>query len=64
MLGKLAGAFIGNKVAGEGRGPGGALLGYGVAVIARRGLMPLIATVAVAWGLRKLYRERGRFIPE
>jgi hypothetical protein len=64
MLGKLAGALIGSKVAEKEGGAGGAVLGTGVAAIGRRGLMPLLATLAVAWGVRKLYRERARFMPQ
>jgi hypothetical protein len=60
MLGKLAGAFIGSKIAGHDRGPRGALLGYGATALGRRGLGPLVAALAIAWGVRKLYRERAR----
>ena len=38
MLGKLAGAFIGEKLAGRNHGPKGALSGAGVAACATRGL--------------------------
>ena len=61
MLGKLAGALVGKSVAGRNGGAKGALLGYGIAAIARRGIGPLLAAVAVAWGVRKLYRYRDRF---
>jgi hypothetical protein len=61
MLGKLAGALIGKSVAGSNSGAKGALLGYGIAAIARRGIGPLAAAVAIAWGARKLYRDRDRF---
>jgi hypothetical protein len=58
MLGKLAGAFIGNRVAGRQSGAKGALLGYGLAAVARRGLGPLSAVLALGWGAKKLYERR------
>ncbi len=61
MFGKVAGALIGKRLAGRNSGATGALLGYGVASIARRGFGPLAATLAIAWGARKLYRQRDRF---
>ena len=63
MFGKLAGAFIGRRVAGPNSGVKGALLGYGVAALARRGLGPLAAVAAVGWGAKKLYERRGRRTP-
>jgi len=62
MFGKLAGAFIGSRIAGDDRGPRGAVLGYGIAALGRRGLGPLIAALAIGWGARKLYRERARLV--
>ena len=61
MLGKLAGALVGKSIARRNEGAKGALVGAGIAAIARRGIGPLLAAVAVAWGLRKLYRDRDRF---
>lgn len=61
MLGKIAGAMIGRRLAGRNSGAKGALLGYGVAALARRGLAPLAAVAALGWGAKKLYeRRRGR----
>ncbi len=61
MLGKIAGALIGRRIAGRHSGAKGALLGYGVAALARRGLGPLAAVAAIGWGAKKLYeRRRGR----
>ena len=61
MLGKLAGAFIGRRVAGRNSGAKGALLGAGVAAIARRGFGPLAGALALGWGAKKLYeRRKGR----
>ena len=63
MFGKLAGAFIGNRIAGRQSGAKGALLGLGVAALARRGLGPLAAVAAIGWGAKKLYERRGRRAP-
>lgn len=61
MLGKIAGALIGRRIAGRRSGAKGALLGYGAAALARRGLGPLAAVAAIGWGAKKLYdRRRGR----
>ena len=59
MFGKLAGAWLGSKVAGRQEGVKGAMLGYGAAALARRS-MPVLAAIALAgWGFKKL-RERRR----
>ena len=64
MLGKLAGAFIGNRVAGRQSGAKGALLGLGIAAIARRGLGPLGLALGAGWAAKKLYdRRQGRNAP-
>ena len=63
MLGKLAGAFIGRRIAGRNSGAKGAILGYGAAALARRGLGPLAAIAALGWGAKKLYERRGRRSP-
>ncbi len=63
MLGKIAGAFIGSRIAGRHSGAKGALLGYGAAALARRGLGPLAAIAAIGWGAKKLYDRRGRRSP-
>ena len=63
MFGKLAGAFIGRRIAGRQSGAKGALLGYGIAALARRGLGPLAAVAAIGWGAKKLYERRGRQTP-
>ena len=61
MLSKIAGALIGRRIAGRNSGAKGALLGYGAAALARRGLAPLAAVAALGWGAKKLYeRRRGR----
>ena len=58
MLGKIAGALIGKRIAGRNSGLKGAALGYGVAAIARRGLGPLGLALGLGWGAKKLYEKR------
>ena len=58
MIGKLAGAWLGNRMAGRHTGATGAILGYGAAAAARRGLGPLAAVAAVGWGVSKLMERR------
>ena len=59
MLGKLAGAWLGEKVAGENKGAKGAMLGYGAAALARRSIPTLAALALGGWAFRK-WRERRR----
>lgn len=63
MLGKIAGALIGRRLAGRHGGARGALLGYGAAALARRGLGPLAAVAALGWGAKKLSERRARRSP-
>jgi hypothetical protein len=63
MIGKLAGAFIGRRIAGRHSGAKGALLGYGAAALARRGLGPLGLALGVGWGAKKLWERRQRRSP-
>jgi hypothetical protein len=55
MLGKIAGAVIGNRIAGRNSGFGGALLGLAGARVARRGFGPLGTALALGSGAKKLY---------
>jgi hypothetical protein len=58
MLGKLAGAWIGERIAGRNRGAKGAILGYGAASLAKRSV-PLLAGVALGgWALKKWRNKR------
>ena len=57
MLGKLAGAWLGNKVAGRGEGAKGAILGYGAAALARRSIPALAAVALGGWAFKK-WRDR------
>lgn len=60
MFGKLAGAWLGSKIAGRHSGAKGAALGLGAAALARRGLGPLAMGAVAVWGARKLLaRRRG-----
>ena len=62
MFGKIAGALIGNRIAGRHSGAKGALMGLGVAALARRGLGPLGLALGAGWAAKKLYdkRQAGR----
>ena len=62
MLGKLAGAWLGDKVAGRNQGPKGAILGYGAAALARRSVPALAAVALGGWAFNK-WRERRRSHP-
>ena len=59
MFGKLAGAWLGSRVAGRSSGAKGALLGYGAAALARRSVPALAAVAVGGWAFKKL-RERRR----
>ena len=63
MLGKIAGALIGKRIAGRKSGAKGAILGYGAAALARRSVPALAAIAAIGWGAKKLYERRGRAKP-
>ena len=58
MLGKLVGAFIGEKLAGPNRGLRGALLGAGAAAVAKRGLFPLTLALGAGWAAKKMWDKR------
>jgi hypothetical protein len=59
MLGKLAGAWLGEKIAGKNAGAKGAILGYGAAAVARRSVPALAALTLGGWAFRK-WRDRRR----
>jgi len=59
MLGKLAGAWIGKRVAGRNEGAKGAILGYGAAALARRSV-PLLAGAALGGWAFKKWRDKRR----
>ena len=62
MLGKLAGAWLGEKVAGRNSGTKGAILGYGAAALARRSVPTLAAVALGSWAYRR-WRDRRRSSP-
>jgi hypothetical protein len=59
MLGKLAGAWIGKKVAGRNERAKGAILGYGAAAVAKRSV-PLLAGAAIGGWAFKKWRDKRR----
>ena len=59
MLGKIAGAWIGSRVAGRHAGTKGALLGVGAAALARRSVPALAAVTIGGWAFNK-WRDRRR----
>jgi hypothetical protein len=59
MLGKLAGAWLGSKIAGRRKGAKGAILGYGAVTLAKRSVPALAAVAVLGWGFKK-WRERRR----
>jgi hypothetical protein len=59
MIGKLFGAWLGEKIAGRNQGAKGAILGYGAASLARRSV-PTLAAVAVCGWAFKRWRDRRR----
>ena len=63
MLGKLAGAFLGGRLAGRHSGAKGALIGYGAAALARRSVPALAALSLGGWAFRKWRDRRSRRSP-
>jgi hypothetical protein len=62
MLGKLAGAWLGGKIAGPNKGAKGAILGYGAAALARRSIPALAALALGGWAFRR-WRDKRRRTP-
>jgi hypothetical protein len=62
MIGKLFGAWLGNKVAGRNEGAKGAILGYGAAAVAKRSVPALAALALGGWAFRK-WRDKRRAHP-
>ena len=58
MIGKLFGAWLGEKVAGKNEGAKGAILGYGAAALARRSVPTLAALAIGGWAFRKWRNKR------
>ena len=62
MLGKLAGAWLGEKVAGRNEGAKGAILGYGAAALAKRSVPALAALAFGGWAFKR-WRNKRRATP-
>ena len=58
MMGKLFGAWLGEKIAGRNEGAKGAVLGYGAAALARRSVPTLAALAVGGWAWRKGRNKR------
>lgn len=58
MLGKLMGAWLGEKIAGRNQGAKGAILGYGAAAVARRSVPTLAAIALGGWAFKKWRNRR------
>ena len=53
MIGKLFGAWLGEKAAGKNEGGKGAILGYGAASLAKRSVPTLAALALGGWAWRR-----------
>lgn len=62
MIGKLFGAWLGERVAGRNRRGKGAILGYSAAALARRSVPTLAALALGGWALSK-WRQKRRSEP-
>ena len=59
MIGKLFGAWLGEKAAGENEGAKGAILGYGAASLAKRSVPTLAALALGGWAWRRWRKRRS-----
>ena len=59
MIGKLLGAWVGEKIAGPNSGAKGAILGAGAVTIAKRAVPTIAALAVLGWGVSKLRRLRS-----
>jgi hypothetical protein len=59
MIGKLFGAWVGEKVAGKNKGAKGAILGYGAAAVAKRSIPAVAALALGGWAFKK-WRDKRR----
>jgi hypothetical protein len=58
MIGKLFGAWLGEKVAGRNEGAKGAILGYGAAALVRRSIPTLAALAIGSWAFKRWRNKR------
>jgi hypothetical protein len=59
MIGKLFGAWVGEKIAGRNSGAKGAILGAGAVTLAKRAVPTIAALAVIGWGVSKLRRLRS-----
>ena len=59
MIGKLFGAWLGEKVVGPNQGAKGAILGYGAAAVAKRSVPTLAALALGGWAWRRWRNRRS-----
>jgi hypothetical protein len=59
MRGKLAGAWLGEKVVGKNAGAKGAILGYGGAALAKRSVPTLAALALGGWAWKRWRNRRS-----
>jgi hypothetical protein len=59
MIGKLLGAWVGEKIAGRNQSAKGAILGAGAVTVAKRILPTIAAVAAIGWGFKKLRERRA-----
>lgn len=62
MFGKIAGAWLGSRIAGRQSGAKGALIGIGAAALARRSVPALAALAIGGWAFGK-WRDKRRASP-
>jgi hypothetical protein len=62
MIGKLFGAWLGEKIAGKNQGAKGAILGYGTAALAKRSVPALAALALGGWAFKR-WRDKRRSHP-
>lgn len=62
MFGKIAGAWLGSRIAGRNSGVKGAMLGVGAAALARRSVPALAAVTLGGWAFSK-WRDKRRRSP-
>ena len=62
MFGKIAGAWLGSRIAGRNSGVKGAMIGAGAAALARRSVPALAAVALGGWAFSK-WRDKRRRSP-
>ena len=58
MIGKLFGAWAGEKIAGKNEGAKGAILGFGAAALASRSVPALAALALGGWAFKRWRNKR------